>query len=321
MMHKMNDECQNNTSRVPEFLLRGFQVLPELKPFLFLVFLVIYMVTVLGNILIGVTVSHDNRLHSPMYFFLGHLSFLEIWYMTSTVPTMLSGLLSDGCTVSHAACLTQFYFLAFFATTECLLLTAMSCDRYTAICYPLHYSTLMDAPRCIQLVSSAWVTGFVIASITNYLVGTLEFSDHNEIDHFFCDFEPIVKAACSDTSLAETTTFVFSFVVSSVPFMLIIVSYVYIISAILRIPSSTGRQRAFSTCSSHLAVVIMYFGTLIALYVAPSKAQSVNLNKALSLLYTVATPLFNPIIYTLRNKEIRQAFQNLIRKMLTSKII
>ncbi|XP_069488874.1 olfactory receptor 11A1-like [Ambystoma mexicanum] len=306
---------------VPEFFLRGFQVLPELKHFFFMVFLAIYMFTVFGNILIVVMVLADNRLHAPMYFFLGNLSFSEIWYMTSTILTMLTSLLREGCTVTLAACLTQFYCWVFFATTECLLLTVMSYDRYTAICYPLHYSTLMDQSHCIQLVSSAWVTGFVIASITNSLVGNLEFSDHNEIDHFFCDFAPLVKAACSDTSLAVMTTFVFSSIVSSVPFMLIIVSYVYIISAILRIPSNTGRQRAFSTCSSHLAVVIMYFGTLIALYVAPSKAQSVNLNKALSLLYTVATPLFNPIIYTLRNKEIRQAFQNLIRKMLTLKMV
>ncbi|XP_069488875.1 olfactory receptor 11A1-like [Ambystoma mexicanum] len=320
-MRNVNYECQGNMTTVPEFFLRGFQVLPELKMFFFVVFLAIYIITVFGNILIVVMVSVDNRLQAPMYIFLGNLSFSEIWYMTSTVLTMLSGLLREGCTVTLAACLTQFYFWAFFATTECLLLTVMSYDRYTAICYPLHYTTLMDQSRCMQLVSSTWVISFVIACITIYLAGTFKFSDYNEIDHFFCDFAPLVKAACSDTSLAVMTVFVFSFVVSLFPFMLIIVSYVYIISAILRIPSTTGRQKTFSTCSSHLAVVIMYFGTLIALYVAPSKAQSVNLNKALSLLYTVATPLFNPIIYTLRNKEIRQSFQNLIRKMLTLKVV
>ncbi|XP_078496707.1 olfactory receptor 11L1-like [Lissotriton helveticus] len=307
--------------RSPRIRPPRFSCLAGAEALHFHIFLAIYIITVFWNMLIVAIVSVDDYLQSPMYFFLGNLSFLEIWYMTTTVPTILSSLVREGFTVTRAACVTQFYFLVFFATTECLLLAVMAYDRYLAICLPLHYSLFMDQFLQIQLVWFAWVIGFIFASVSTCLVSTLEFPEHSEINHFFCDFEPFVKTACSDTFVAEVTTFELSFTISSVPLLLIIVSYFRIIWAIVRISSCTGRHKAFSTCSSHLAVVIMYFGALILLYVVPSNGQTIELNKVLSLLYTVATPLFNPIIYTLRNKDIRQALTNYVRKLLPIKWI
>ncbi|XP_069098146.1 olfactory receptor 11A1-like [Pleurodeles waltl] len=309
MVQRAEYICFENTTNVPGFILLGFQILPELKPFLFVIFLLIYLLTVVGNILILVTVSANNNLHSPMYFFLGNLSFLEIWYTTNIVHTMLGGFLSGSITLSLAGCVIQLNIFGSLAITECFLLTLMAYDRYMAICYPLHYSTLMSQRVCVILVQCTWASGFLIAMITSILIYQLQFPARNWIDHFFCDNMPLLKSACSDIYLAEMYCIVVSFTVTPIPFLLIIVSYMYIIVAIMRIPSATGRQKAFSTCSSHLLVVAMYFGTLIALYVAPSTGHSMNINKALSLLYTVATPMLNPIIYTLRNKDIRGALK------------
>ncbi|XP_069488846.1 olfactory receptor 10A2-like [Ambystoma mexicanum] len=290
-----------------EFHLLGFPIPRELEPFYFLIFLVTYMSTMAGNVLIIVVVSADNRLHSPMFFFLTNLSFLEIFYSTTISPTILGGLLLKPNTLSFAACMTQFYFFSSFVITECFLLTVMAYDRYAAICYPLHYITLMDQHLCLKLAFGSWISSFIISAVTNILVCNLCFPGDNTIDHFFCDYEPLLQTACSDISLVQTETFVMSFIITSVPFLLIIVSYVYIIASILKITSAAGRSTAFSTCSSHLIVVVTYFVTLIALYVLPTTGQPINLKKTLSLLYTVATPLVNPIIYTLRNRGIKEA--------------
>ncbi|XP_069098273.1 olfactory receptor 1468-like [Pleurodeles waltl] len=289
-----------------EFVLLGFQILPKLQPFFFVTFLLIYISTMTGNILIIAVVFTDSRLHSPMYFFLANLSFLEACYSTTIIPTILGGLLAKENTLSFEACMTQFYFFTSFVSSECLLLTVMAYDRYAAICFPLHYTMLMDPQRCLQLALCAWIPSYVIGLVTDSLVCSLCFLAHNEIDHFFCDYEPLLKAACSDTYLVQNVTFIMSFLVTSIPFLLIIVSYSYIIASILKMSSTTRRYAAFSTCSSHLIVVVAYFGTLIGLYVLPTSGQPINLKKTLSLLYTVATPLLNPIIYTLRNRDIKE---------------
>ncbi|XP_078525075.1 olfactory receptor 11L1-like [Lissotriton helveticus] len=302
-------ECSRNRTDATEFLLLGFQVLPELKPLLFLLFVIIYLFTIVGNILIVGTVSLDSHLHTPMYFFLGNLSFLEIWYPTTTVPIMLAGILTNGRLISYAGCISQFYFFVSFAATECLLLTVMAYDRYVAICFPLQYMVLMVKRLCFKLVLGSWVAGFSPPMITVSLLCKLQFFGTKEIDHFFCEFAPLLRATCSETKVIEMYVFIIAVSILSVPFTLIIVSYGYIMSAIMRIPSVTGRHRTFSTCSSHLTVVIVYFGTLITIYVAPTTGHYLNLNKALSLLYTVATPLLNPIIYTLRNKDIRKTLR------------
>ncbi|XP_069460923.1 olfactory receptor 11L1-like [Ambystoma mexicanum] len=312
MANSASKRCLGNATGVTEFLLLGFQVLPEVQPVLFMAFLIIYILTVAGNVLIVVMVSVDVRLHSPMYFFLGNLSFLEIWYPTTTVPTMIAGILTRGRVISFAGCISQFYFFVSFAGTECFLLTVMAYDRYVAICFPLHYTVLMGRWLCLKLVLSAWAAGFTPPLVTVFLLCRLHFFGGMEIDHFFCEFAPLLKATCSDSSVVQMYVFALSASILSIPFIFIIISYAYIMSAILRIPSAVGRHRAFSTCSSHLTVVIIYFGTLIAIYVSPSIGHYSNLSKVLSLLYTVATPLMNPVIYALRNKEI----QNTLRKAL-----
>ncbi|XP_069460934.1 olfactory receptor 11L1-like [Ambystoma mexicanum] len=313
MVNATNVGCLGNATGVTEFLLLGFQVLPEVQPVLFTAFLIIYIITVAGNVLIVVMVSVDVRLHSPMYFFLGNLSFLEIWYPTTTVPTMIAGILTGGRRVSYAGCISQFYFFVSFAATECFLLTVMAYDRYVAICFPLHYTVLMEKKLCLKLVLSAWAGGFSPPVITIVLLCRLRFIGSQEIDHFFCEFAPLLKITCSETSVIEMYVFIIAASILSVPFSLIIISYAYIMSAILKIPSAVGRHRTFSTCSSHLTVVIIYFGTLITIYVSPTTGRYLNLNKALSLLYTVATPLMNPIIYALRNKEIQNTLSKTFR--------
>ncbi|XP_069460912.1 olfactory receptor 6B9-like [Ambystoma mexicanum] len=307
-------ECSGNMTVVPEFSLLGFQVFPEVKPLLFLIFFTIYLLTVAGNVLIVVTVHLEDSLHSPMYFFLGNLSLLDVWSTSNVVPTLLGGLLMDVNIISFYRCLMQYFCFGWMASTECFLLAVMAYDRYLAICYPLHYTTLMRQQSCLLLAVSTWMVGFFVSLNADYLMSMVQFFDRTEVDHFFCDFEPLLKAACSDTSWIKTITFVISSAITSVPFLFIIVSYLYIISAILRIPSAKGRKKAFSTCSSHLTVVITYFGILIIMYVVPSAGLSLNLNKALSLLYTVATPMFNPIVYALRNKAIMDALRKYLRK-------
>ncbi|XP_069098191.1 olfactory receptor 6F1-like [Pleurodeles waltl] len=303
--------CSKNLTISAEFSLRGFDVLPELRPLLFLFFLTIYIFTIAGNTLILIMVTVEHQLHLPMYFFLGNLSFLEIWCPTTTVPTMLSCILFGSNTMSLTACIIQLYFFGWLVITECFLLTLMAYDRYVAICYPLHYNTLMGKPQCWKMVFGAWLFSFAIVLGSNILLCNLQFLKHNEIDHFFCDFAPFLKAACSDTTIIEMEAFILSFIGLSIPFLLIIISYVYIISSILRIPSTVGRRKAFSTCTSHVAVVVTYFGTLIAMYVVPAASHSLNLSKAVSLLYSVATPLCNPVIYTLRNKEIIESLKKI----------
>ncbi|KAJ1079846.1 hypothetical protein NDU88_000079 [Pleurodeles waltl] len=304
--------CVGNTSGAAGFILLGFQAVPALKPLLFLIFLFIYLLTVAGNTLIVITVTLGHHLHSPMYFFLGNLSFLEVWYPTTTVPTMLAGILTGGRLISYGGCISQFYFFVSFAGTECILLTVMAYDRYVAICFPLRYAALMERGLCLKLAVIAWLSGFSPPVVTVSFLCRLHFYGHKEVDHFFCEFAPLVKAACSDTSVIEMTVFILAISMLSIPFVLVIVSYAYIMSAILRIPSAIGRQRAFSTCSSHLTVVIIYFGTLISIYLTPTSGHYLHLNKALSLVYTVATPLLNPIIYTLRNKEIQRTFRKAV---------
>ncbi|XP_069488916.1 olfactory receptor 11L1-like [Ambystoma mexicanum] len=308
-MAMVDKACLGNITGVTEFQLLGFQTRPELKPFLFTVFLTIYILTVIGNILIIVVVSADSHLHSPMYFFLVNLSFVEVWYTTAIAPLMLSGLLTEGSPISFSGCISQFHISAFLVTTECFLLTVMAYDRYVAICRPLHYVVLMGQQLCLQLAFAAWMTGFLSTAITSLFLCMLQFDRLSLIDHFFCDFGSLIKAACSDTSLVEMEVFVISSLITSVSLLVIIASYIHIISDILKIPSSQGRHRAFSTCSSHLAVVVTYFGTLISIYVVPAKGQALNLNKALSPLYTAATPLFNPIVYTLRNKDVQKSLR------------
>ncbi|XP_075434069.1 olfactory receptor 6B1-like [Ascaphus truei] len=298
-----------NQTIVTEFLLLGFQNLHSFKILLFSLFLVIYIMTISSNLLIIALVSTSHQLHSPMYFFLAHLSLSDILLTTVFVPNMLRLIWGEGGTMSVAGCICQLHFFASSLATESLLLTVMSYDRYLAICHPLRYTTIMNFKLCLQLVIWAWLLGFIFVLLIILPISQLQFCGPNVIDHIFCDFAPLLKHSCSDSSFLEIEDFVLSIALAPLPFVFIIVTYICIFLTILRIPSTTGRQKAFSTCSSHISVVCTYYGSLIIIYVVPSRGHTFNINKVLSLLYTVVTPFFNPLIYSLRNQEIGSALR------------
>ncbi|XP_067388888.1 olfactory receptor 10A4-like [Emydura macquarii macquarii] len=303
-----------NQTAITEFILQGFGDLPDLQILLFVLFLVIYIATMVGNSLVMVLIVADQNLHSPMYFFLGNLSCLETCYSSSILPRMLASLLTGDRTISVSGCITQMYFFGVLAATECCLLAAMSYDRYLAICKPLHYSTLMNARSCLCLVVGSWLSGWLITTILILFILHFIFCGPNEIDHFYCDVSPLMKLCCGDTCLIVMFQFMVSCVFTLPPFLLTLTSYVCIIATILRIPSATGRQKAFSTCSSHLIVVTIFYVTLMIVYMLPIPNTLRVLKKVLSLCYTVLTPLVNPLIYSLRNREVKEALSKVLNQ-------
>ncbi|XP_040197800.1 olfactory receptor 10A7-like [Rana temporaria] len=246
-----------------------------------------------------------------MYFFITQLSLLDIILSTDILPNLLYIILHNGCTMSLAKCITQFSFFAHAEVSECFLLTVMSYDRYLAICKPLHYNSLMNQSICIKSVITIWLLGFKMALVDSMSLCSLYYCGPNIIDHFFCDFEPILQLSCSDTSWLHIQTYVIGFFCVVAPFIIIVISYIYIVLTILKIKTITGRQKAFTTCSSHLTVVCIFYGTLIAVYLFPTQGQLNILSKVLSLFYTVMTPLLNPIIYTLRNNDFKNATEKI----------
>ncbi|KAM7150844.1 olfactory receptor 2AP1-like [Macrochelys suwanniensis] len=304
---------ENQTS-ITEFILLGFGNLLEQQILLFIPFLVIYIVTMAGNILIAALVVADQHLQTPMYFFLGNLSCLETCYTSTILPKILASLLTGDRTISVIGCIVQYYFFGCLTASECYLLAVMSYDRYLAICKPLHYTALMNGRICLQLAAVSWMSGFMATTIVTCLMSQLHFCGPNEINHFLCDFTPVIKLSCSDTSLIILVTFILSSIFTLPPFLLTLTSYVFIISTILRIPSTTGRRKAFSTCSSHLIMVTMYYGTLIIVYMLPETDTHRDLNKVFSLFYTVLTPLANPLIYSLRNRDVKETLRKVISK-------
>lgn len=299
----------SNRSTIFDFELVGFQSLPQYQTTLFILFLLIYVLTITGNVVIISVVKLEPRLHSPMYSFLQNLSFLEIWYTTTIVPKMLRCLVLKNKTISFSGCMAQLYFFVFFGATECFLLAVMAYDRYVAICDPLHYPVTMDTHSCTRLVVGSWVIGVFTGLLPSLMISRLSFCRSNHVNHFFCDIPPLLKLSCSDTSVTEKTIFVLSIIVLFTCFLLTLVSYAFIIMTILKIPSATGRKKTFSTCGSHLAVVVIYYGTMISMYVRPRASVSSELNKIVSIFYTVITPLLNPVIYSLRNKDFKEALQ------------
>ncbi|XP_023966676.2 olfactory receptor 5AP2-like [Chrysemys picta bellii] len=303
---------QGNETSITEFILLGFGNVPQLQIFLFLLFLVIYIVTMTGNILIFALVVAYQQLHTPMYFFLGNLSCLETCYSSTILPRMLTSLLTGDRTISVSECITQLYFFGSLLTTECSLLSVMAYDRYLAILKPLHYAVLLNDRFCLQLVAWSWISGFMSVAIIIFMMSQLRFCGPSEVDHFFCDFSPIIKLSCSDTHTLEVTAFIHSSIFTLPPFLLTVASYACIISTILRIPSTTGRQKAFSTCSSHLIVVTIFYGTLVIVYLLSGSEALRDLNKVLSVVYGALTPLVNPLIYSLKNKEVKEALRKAV---------
>ncbi|XP_031754049.1 olfactory receptor 11L1-like [Xenopus tropicalis] len=298
---------EKNQTWVSEIVLLGFQNLLNFKVPLFSLFLLIYILTVWENILIIVLVAFSRNLHSPMYFFLQQLALSDLQGSTIIVPTLLQTVMKGGTRVSLVGCISQWYFFSSSDAFQCLLLAVMAYDRYVAICIPLRYTSIMSHRVCVTFILMSWAVGFGLAVITVNLIGILEFCDQNIIDHFFCDFFPLIELSCSDTFLLQLEAFIVSVPVIFIPFLVISVSYMCIAHAILKIVSHTGRQKAFSTCSSHLAVVSMFYGTIISIYVVPPRKESQTISKVLSLLYTIVIPLSNPLIYSLRNKDIHAA--------------
>ncbi|XP_056425609.1 olfactory receptor 11A1-like [Hyla sarda] len=291
---------------VTEFLLLGFPDVTGFKVIvLFIVILVIYISTLMINTMVIVLVSIKPQLHSPMYFFLQQLSLVEFIFLTAVVPNMLRVVWLEGATISVGGCITQTYIYCAIGCTECHLLTIMAYDRYLAICNPLCYNIIMDTRLQNLLVIYCWVFGFSLTQITLNFLCQLEFCGPNVIDHFFCDLAPYLILTCSHKFAFQLMILIVSVPLMLFPFILVIVSYVYVFITILGISSAKGRKKTFSTCSSHLTVVTMYYGTLITIYMVPANGETLILNKLLSFLYIVVTPLFNPIIYCLRNQEMR----------------
>ncbi|XP_063785613.1 olfactory receptor 11L1-like [Pseudophryne corroboree] len=301
---------RNNVTSV---ILLGFSNLQSFTLLMFLLLLLIYCLTISANIFIMTLYVLSTNLQTPMYFFITQISIFDVILTTDILPNLLHIVLYDGCTMSLIGCIAQFYVFATSESSECLLLSVMSYDRYLAICDPLHYHSIINHRFCVKSLIIVWIIGFLIILLNSISIYHLHFCGPNVIDHFFCDFEPIVQLSCSDTTVIEFQTLIMGVIATFIPFIIIVMSYVYIVLTILKIPSFTGRQKAFSTCSSHLTVVTIFYGTLIVVYVFPTRRLS-TLSKAMSLCYTVIIPLLNPIIYTIRNKDFKEAF-NKIKQM------
>ncbi|XP_078496622.1 olfactory receptor 6F1-like [Lissotriton helveticus] len=298
----------NNDTDVIYFLLLGFTIRTELRIFLFFMFMSIYILTLTANISIITLVKLDQHLHTPMYQLLSYLSFLEIFYTSSIVPTLLPNLLQNNI-ISLPGCLAQAYFYFSLGTTEFFLLGLMAVDRYIAICNPLRYTSIMNGTVCLQATGACWLVAFLAIFVPVILLSKLYFCGPYIINHFFCDVAPLLQLSCSDTRIMENAVFILACFTILPSFLVTIISYVFIIVTILRSPSKKGRQKAFSTCSSHLIVVVILYGTAIFIYVRPAFAYPVAINKFIGVFNTVLTPLLNPLIYCLRNKEMKVAIR------------
>ncbi|XP_049493342.1 olfactory receptor 1F1 [Panthera uncia] len=301
-----------NQSSVSEFLLLGLSRQPQQQQALFALFLSMYLATVLGNLLILLAISVDPRLHIPMYFLLSHLSFVDICFSTTTVPKMLANHILGTQAISFSGCLTQMYFVFMFVDMDNFLLAVMAYDRFVAICHPLHYSTKMTQQLCALLVAGSWVIANLNVLLHTLLMARLSFCADNAIPHFFCDVTPLLKLSCSDTHLNEMMVLIEAGLIMISPFICILASYVHITCAVLRVPSTKGRWKAFSTCGSHLAVVSLFYGTIIAVYFNPLASHSAEADIASAVMFTVVTPMLNPFIYSLRNKDIKGALGKVV---------
>lgn len=304
-----------NDTPALEFILLGFPEFQEFHFFLFLTFLTIYLFTLLGNALIVTVSTIEVSLHIPMYFFLSNFSLLEICFTTVTVPRLLRDFLTASHAISFQACIAQMYFFFFFGTTEFILLATMAYDRYLAICHPLRYPLLMDSHACVCLALWSWLSGFLTPFLPIAFISQLPFNSSNQINHFFCDTGPIIKLSTGNTFMADMMVFLVSAVIVLISFLLTVTSYVLIVSTICCIPSASGRRKTFSTCASHLLVVTVFYGTVIFMYLCPHSDKTSDMNKVVSLFYAIVTPILNPIIYSLRNKDVKRALDKLINQV------
>ena len=303
-----------NQTIITEFLLLGLPIEPEQKNLFFALFLAMYLTTVLGNLLIIVLIHLDSHLHTPMYLFLSTLSFSDLCFSSVTMPKLLQNMQSQVPSIPYAGCLAQMYFFLFFGDLENFLLVAMAYDRYVAICCPLHYTTIMRPKVCLSFLVLSWVLTTLHALLHTLLMARLCFCADNKIPHFFCDMSALLKLSCSDTRVNELVIFIMGGLILVIPFLLITMSYARIVSSILKVPSARGICKAFSTCGSHLSVVSLFYGTVIGLYLCPSAGKSVVKETVMAVMYTVVTPMLNPFIYSLRNRDMKGAFGRVFLK-------
>uniref|UniRef100_A0A8C0QXG8 Olfactory receptor n=1 Tax=Canis lupus dingo TaxID=286419 RepID=A0A8C0QXG8_CANLU len=308
-----------NDSTFSGFLLLGFSNRPQLETPLFVLILIVYFLSFLGNGTIILLSWMDPRLHTPMYFFLSNLSFMDLCLTTCTVPQTLANLQGRVKTITYGGCVTQLFIALGLGGVECVLLAVMAYDRYAAVCRPLHYLAIVHPQLCLWLVLTAWFTGFGNSVLQTALTMILPLCGRNQLDHFFCEVPVMLKLSCADTSFNQAELFTVSVFFLVVPLSLILLSYGHITRAVLKIKSAQGRQKAFGTCGSHLMVVVIFFGTLISMYLQPPSSYSQDVNKSIALFYTLVTPLLNPLIYTLRNKEVKGALRRLLRVTMDSR--
>ncbi|KAM9688309.1 olfactory receptor 2A12-like [Trichechus inunguis] len=303
---------EQNQSRVSEFILLGFSSDPTSNRILFIAFLLLYLSSILGNGLIITLICLDSHLHTPMYFFLCILSLLDMGYVTTTMPQMLVHLLAHSQTISFAGCWLQMYVFGALALTECIFFVVLAYDRYVAICYPLRYTVILSWRVCTQLAAGTWACGFFLSLIHTFLTMRLPYCGPSIVNHYFCEGPSVRSLACMDTHLIETVDLVISVFVVVTPLSLILASYIHIALAIFKIKSTRGRCKAFSTCASHLTVVILFYAPATYIYMKPNSSYSPERDKQISLFYNVFTALLNPVVYSLRNKDIKGAFLKVI---------
>ncbi|ELW67010.1 Olfactory receptor 7A17 [Tupaia chinensis] len=300
-----------NDTQISEFLLLGFSEDPQLQPFIFGLFLSMYLITVYGNLLIILVTISDSHLHTPMYFFLSNLSFADMCFISTTVPKMLVNIQTQNKVITYAGCITQIYFFILFGALDSFLLTVMAYDRYVAICLPLHYTIIMNSWLCEQLILALWTMSALYSLLHSLMVLQLSFCTHVKIPHFYCDLSKMFHLSCSDTFLNDLLIYFSSVFLGGGPLTGILYSYSKIVSSIRAISSAQGKYKAFSTCASHLLVVFLFYCTSLGVYLSASATLSSLSSAAASVMYTVVTPMLNPFIYSLRNKDIKRALKRL----------
>ncbi|XP_058383476.1 olfactory receptor 5W2-like [Diceros bicornis minor] len=301
-----------NCTVLTDFMLLGLSDRQDVQEGLFVLFLLVYGLTVIANLGMILLIKMEPRLHTPMYYFLSNLSFCDVCYSSTVSPKMLADFLSEQKKISYNLCAIQMYFLGVFANVECLLLAVMAYDRYVAICNPLLYTIVMSRRVCTQLVAIVYIVGLVYAAIHTCCTFRLSFCNSNIINHFFCDIPPLLALSTSDTSINEVTVFTFIGCVVGSSIVTVLLSYSYVMTTLLRMKSAEGRQKAFSTCASHLTAVAIFHGTLLFMYFRPSSSYSMDTDKMTSVFYTVVIPMLNPLIYSLRNKDVKRALKKAI---------
>ncbi|XP_048197636.1 olfactory receptor 12-like [Perognathus longimembris pacificus] len=308
----MWSDLNKNYSEITEFILLGFRTAPKLQILLFFVFLVIYVAIVVGNVSMVLVISRDYKLQTPMYFFLRNLSYLDLCYSTVIAPKTLANFLSTEKKISYNGCATQFFFFALFVTTEGFLLSVMAFDRFSAICSPLLYPINMSQKVCVQLVTGSYIGGCINSMVQTGFTFSLSFCGENRLDHFFCDVPALIKLSCADTFVNEIVLFILSAFIIISTITVIVVSYGYILSTVLKIPSTHGRRKTFSTCGSHIAVVSIFYGTVFFMYAQPGALSSPEQSKIVAVFYTLIIPMLNPLIYSLRNRDVKDAVKRVI---------